>query len=61
MKYVVAIAVAAMLLIGAASWIDARSERNWLEFSAQHHCSMAPHQSLLEQTTWQCDGFQVKH
>jgi cytochrome oxidase Cu insertion factor (SCO1/SenC/PrrC family) len=41
---------------------QAQREREWLQFSQQHHCRIVREDSFTNPTTlWQCDGnFQVR-
>jgi len=50
--------VFAVIIIGVNH--DNKVNQDWMNFSAQHHCSVAPTQPSKLYTVWQCDGFQVQ-
>ena len=57
----IAVALAGVVaLVHGCSESEDRAYRDWLEYVAQHHCSVIP-TKWYEANRWQCDGFQVEH
>ena len=60
MKWVLLFVVIIMTTLIFIAQKSSEDDRQWREFSSQHHCYMMK-ASYGEPQVWQCEGFQVEH